>query len=498
MAKTNLGKVSVTPRGEWVQGTMYARLDVVSRSGGSYMSIVDNNYSSPGTAGAWMQVAKIGKDGRSLIVLNNGNVGYWDSAAQQWVDTGIAANTATLDPSNIGLTDVHTNINSLDNPTLTMQDPEDPNNTVVKTLATIEDIPDNTPLLTVRVTEMLTIPSDAEFIAEHHLPTGSETRSYITLRAHDTTDVASDLTITCALGFGSPSAVNIAGTTAVDNGDGTFTYTPYVIKITAEQGITPSTIFIPKECNNVDIFWFVGPDPDFKASYWVDLENTMHPFTAADTPIANFSTYENGNSSVVIHGVEVVKKQVANIFFGSDYIDTTAWPDYFLLYFTGIRGSIDLSSFINVVNCGDFCLSRLTSLNSLDISMIKGLKKIPNRIALENIKMTHLAFDFSNATSGGFYSFANNKITHLDLSTCRNFNSISDGCFASLTALISIQLGSVEWSSISLGGINFTGIPNVSTSILYADTQDVVDAFKAKVPSTSNWTVVINETPTGA
>jgi len=50
------------PRGEWIDGTIYARLDVVSVSGSSFVSLVDNNREKPGTRSStnWQTLARKG------------------------------------------------------------------------------------------------------------------------------------------------------------------------------------------------------------------------------------------------------------------------------------------------------------------------------------------------------------------------------------------------------------------------------------------------------
>ena len=53
-----LGKISITPKGQWVAGT-YERLDMVTDAGSSYISLKDNNVSALNTAD-WILVAEKG------------------------------------------------------------------------------------------------------------------------------------------------------------------------------------------------------------------------------------------------------------------------------------------------------------------------------------------------------------------------------------------------------------------------------------------------------
>ena len=60
MAKKILGKVAISPRGEYAESVTYYRLDLVSYNGSSYLSKIDNNTSLPSTAENWMLVVKKG------------------------------------------------------------------------------------------------------------------------------------------------------------------------------------------------------------------------------------------------------------------------------------------------------------------------------------------------------------------------------------------------------------------------------------------------------
>lgn len=99
MATTILGQVSINPRGEWVDGEEYKRLDVVNTINASYLAREDNTGSSLDDADVWMQIGRSGRDGHSIVVLSNGNFGNWDEATGTYVDTGIPA-AATVDVAN--------------------------------------------------------------------------------------------------------------------------------------------------------------------------------------------------------------------------------------------------------------------------------------------------------------------------------------------------------------------------------------------------------------
>lgn len=63
MARTTLGKVSISPRGAWRQGTAYDRLALVTFAGGSFVSLVDGNTALLTDATRWMVVASKGDKG---------------------------------------------------------------------------------------------------------------------------------------------------------------------------------------------------------------------------------------------------------------------------------------------------------------------------------------------------------------------------------------------------------------------------------------------------
>ena len=55
-----LGKVGITPRGQYIAGS-YERLDLVTNNGSSYLSLKDNNVSGLTVEADWMVVAEKGK-----------------------------------------------------------------------------------------------------------------------------------------------------------------------------------------------------------------------------------------------------------------------------------------------------------------------------------------------------------------------------------------------------------------------------------------------------
>lgn len=62
MAEQNLGKIVMTPVGEFIPGESYRFLDLVEEDGSSYVSIIPNN-TNPLSSDTWKLVAKKGEDG---------------------------------------------------------------------------------------------------------------------------------------------------------------------------------------------------------------------------------------------------------------------------------------------------------------------------------------------------------------------------------------------------------------------------------------------------
>ena len=153
MPNTNLGKVKVTPKGDYNSGTQYEILDIVSFGGGSYIALKDVLGIEPANDGVnWQQIAGQGTAGNDGVtftpsvsaegiiswtndgdeenpepvnikgpkgdqgnagkpaIIQNGTWWQWDEDEQDYVDTGESANgnvlyaTFDVDPSTGKLT----------------------------------------------------------------------------------------------------------------------------------------------------------------------------------------------------------------------------------------------------------------------------------------------------------------------------------------------------------------------------------------------------------
>lgn len=92
----DLGKVGITPGGEWNNDSSYERLTLVSRDGASYLSLMDNKGVEPGTDwNVWQLVAAKGADGQDGADGEGGSgtgdtigVAYYSDGYLYWTKNG--------------------------------------------------------------------------------------------------------------------------------------------------------------------------------------------------------------------------------------------------------------------------------------------------------------------------------------------------------------------------------------------------------------------------
>ena len=109
MATTNLGRVSVVPKGQWNSGTEYKKLDIVTSNGNSYIAVLDNTNKAVTNTTYWQLVAEKGAKG------DKGNTGQTGATGE--TGNGIASITKT---DSVGLVDTYT-ITYTDGTTSTFQ-----------------------------------------------------------------------------------------------------------------------------------------------------------------------------------------------------------------------------------------------------------------------------------------------------------------------------------------------------------------------------------------
>lgn len=99
MAKTNLGKVALTPKGTYSADYTYEALDFVTAGDSSYASLQDNNLGHPVTDEAWWQplasgAAATAAAGSARQAADNANAA---AAAAALVQETIGGSAVTLD-----------------------------------------------------------------------------------------------------------------------------------------------------------------------------------------------------------------------------------------------------------------------------------------------------------------------------------------------------------------------------------------------------------------
>ncbi len=79
MAKINLGKVSITPKGEWSESETYERLDAVSYGGSSYLVLQEVSGVTPTVGDTYMLLAdNTVHEARITALEEAAEVGYWN------------------------------------------------------------------------------------------------------------------------------------------------------------------------------------------------------------------------------------------------------------------------------------------------------------------------------------------------------------------------------------------------------------------------------------
>ena len=92
MESQTLGKVKMTPRGEYREETTYVPLDIVSYGGGSYCVLKNVTGITPaGDDVNYQLLAESGADGKSPQISENKTWLVWDAEAGEYVDTGVSA-----------------------------------------------------------------------------------------------------------------------------------------------------------------------------------------------------------------------------------------------------------------------------------------------------------------------------------------------------------------------------------------------------------------------
>lgn len=97
MATTNLGRVSIVPKGEWNSVTSYTKLDIVTYEGSSYLALQNNTNKAVSNTTYWQLVAEKGDQGEKGDTGDTGETGVTGNGIVSIVKT-----------NSVGLVDTYT------------------------------------------------------------------------------------------------------------------------------------------------------------------------------------------------------------------------------------------------------------------------------------------------------------------------------------------------------------------------------------------------------
>ncbi len=163
---------------------------------------------------------------------------------------------------------------------------------------------------------------------------------------------------------------------------------------------------------------------------------------------------------------------VKEISFGETYNSSTIIPSHFLRNGSGLTVT-HFYGLKNVTTIETYFLGACTSL--LEFSF-EGLSLVTSIGA--------------NCLDGNY------NMTSLDLSPLTNLTQIlTSGFLNNCRALNTINIGSLDFNNIETVNPAFSSVmlnvPNETTSSIICSSQAIGNAFKAKFPQISNWTIVI-------
>jgi hypothetical protein len=313
------------------------------------------------------------------------------------------------------------------------------------------------------VSAMMNIPTTAD-VSAFLIKAETHDKNLIKLHGYDNSGSNNELVITPMAGFGPHYDAKLVQMALGPNDNPT----PYVIVLNAdddEQG----SIVIPADCNTFDLSYYCTTVSDLISQY--STNDGIFPFNLSNTPISdliNSSSYVG--SSVKINNVSVTAYRIKNIAFGKSYNSVTGTGDYFLGYLSGVT-SVNLNGLKNVTDIGAAFLYNCTALASIDLSPFAKVESIGD----------------------SFLGYAT-ALTSVDLSHFMNLTNVGTGFMTGLKAnnFNAIQIGNVDWSTITVGSNFFPNVNAGTSGTIYADSQELANKFKAKQSRLNLWNVVIN------
>lgn len=335
------------------------------------------------------------------------------------------------------------------------------------------------------VTDMFTTsPNAPRFVARMTGHSGD--RKVIELFGQDVSGLGGNLTITASIGFGAdqPQSVFIPSSPSANR----------EIQITPETipGGEESTIVVPSSISRFYFPYFVGTAKGRIKSYYIDTNDVYHNFSASDTPISNFA--QSTGSVWVINGTSRQKNTIKEVAFGNNYSSALDFGAYFMYNAPNLE-NIYLDPFSNINEAREYAISGNAKLKSIDFSLLPSLQRIGAYAFSSNTTMLDIDLSTSNGIQFmGDHAFERcSSLRTIDFSGLSSLSIVGNMVFDWCTSVESIQIGSLDWSNVSVGTLFFRGLSNTSSKILYANSQYLGQAFKSKNPDVfSNWTIIVN------
>ncbi len=425
MATTNLGKVSLTPRGGYNSSTQYERLDIVGYKGSSYiilkpckgipptgdditsmlMSKCGENFKytdfTPeqlallkGDKGAAGADGKDGRDGKDFevptlsIAPSESTLSYTSGSASIAFRIGQLARYLDTDKGDAGefvfyqLYDIKNGkavwklssgelgdlsspfiIRSSKRPRVYIGTPNTGTPYVYEDIAYLSDIPSPPDKIVYDVTEMfITSAPVSKFRAE--MEDWGDGKPMIQLYGQDESGTDNPLVITAAKGFG--SAFDLTGKNSKlalgMNANGAAEI--YPIPITPETEATQTAITYPPEVKDIDLRYWLGSTA-YRGSYWIDAKGVYHLFNRSNTPLRGFIPREEDGKYVIAGTpIEPAALRDAYIKFGDDYLVEMVIPD-----------ATGPGSFLNVWLAG-LDLRGLRNVETVGFEALSGLRNM--------------------------------------------------------------------------------------------------------------------------
>ncbi len=298
------------------------------------------------------------------------------------------------------------------------------------------------------VTQMFTTSVPIEDFHVEMVDFGEGEKPLIRMWGQDTSGTSNTLVVTAANGFGSyynntgVDAFVIHGKLTVD-GDGNRTVSHYPVDVTSETNLAQTTITFAPEIGHFDLTYFLGHTEASRISYYVDTNGVSHEFNSTNTPISNFCDNNPPFMTISIGGNDVYKESISELVFGDDYKSVTTIGDNFCKY--------------------------LSQLQNIDL------------------------YGLSNITTTPFDFLSNTGIVYLDLSTLTNWTNSYFIC-GFVSNLQAIQIGAFDINNLTISDSD-AGSSFMSATIygtLYANTQQLGQAFKEKFLTFRDWNIVVN------